>query len=712
MRKHFLFHLLTVVVTLLLAGCSEKEKEILVESIALSQPSAEMELGETLTLKATVSPSNASYDGITWTSTNPKVASVTTSGLVTALSEGNTTITVMAGGRTASCAITVVKGFVAVTSISLNKTSLEIIEGESETLVATVFPDDATDKTIIWTSSNEAVITVKDGTVTAIKEGESTVSAKAGDKTASCTVIVKKKVIAIDSIELNKTELILVEGESETLTATVKPDDATDKSVSWISTNESIATVDNSGKVTAVKDGETTITATAGEKSATCKVVVQKKVIAVESVELSYELLELVEGDSKTLSAIVKPDDATDKSVTWTSSNSGVATVKDGVVTAIREGEATITAKAGDKSATCKVVVSKKIIAVESITLNKTELSLVEGNTETLIATVTPDDATDKTVTWTSSNTSVALVKDGVVTAVKEGEATITAKAGDKSATCKVVVSKKIIAVESVVLNKTELTLSESESEILSATILPEDATDKSVSWESSDKTVATVDGDGRVTAIKKGEALITAKVGEKSASCKVTVQSKVIAVESIELNQSELSLYEGDTATLTATVKPDNATDKTVTWTSSNSSIVMVDSDGLVKAISKGSATITASAGGVSAMCSVTVRDVTVAVTGVSLDVTMFNLEIGKTATLIATVRPSNATNKDVTWSSSDTSIASVSSSGVVTGKAEGTATITVKTKDGAKTATCWVTVVSPRNTETIDDGNEYTWD
>lgn len=190
MRKHFLFHLLTVVVTLLLAGCSEKEKEILVESIALSQPSAEMEIGETLTLKATVSPSNASYDGLNWTSTNPKVASVSTSGLVTALSEGNTIITVMAGGKTASCAITVVKGFVAVTSISLNKTSLEMVEGDSETLIALVLPDDATDKNVTWTSSDESVVTVENGLVSAISSGIATIKAKAGELTASCSISV------------------------------------------------------------------------------------------------------------------------------------------------------------------------------------------------------------------------------------------------------------------------------------------------------------------------------------------------------------------------------------------------------------------------------------------------------------------------------------------------------------------------------------------
>lgn len=261
--------------SLLFVSCGEQEKEITVQSIAISQPSAEMEIGEKLTLKATVSPSNASYDGLNWTSTNPKVASVSTSGLVTALSEGNTTITVMAGGKTASCAITVVKGFVAVTSINLNKTSLELVEGDSESLTATVLPDDATDKTVTWASSNEAVATVKDGKITAVKEGEANVSVKAGNQIASCKVIVKKKVIAVVSIELNKTEITLVEGDSETLTATVKPEDATDKTVTWSSSDLAVAVVEE-GKITAVKEGKATIAAQAGNIIATCSIIVNR----------------------------------------------------------------------------------------------------------------------------------------------------------------------------------------------------------------------------------------------------------------------------------------------------------------------------------------------------------------------------------------------------------------------------------------------------
>ena len=171
-------------------------------------------------------------------------------------------------------------------------------------------------------------------------------------------------------------------------------------------------------------------------------------------------------------------------------------------------------------------------IPVESVSLDKTELSLVEGDSETLTATVKPDNATDKTVTWSSSDGSVATVDaNGKVTAVKEGTATITAKAGEKTATCTVTVAKKVIAVESVTLNKESLALVEGDSETLTATVKPDNATDKSVTWSSSDSSVATVDANGKVTAVKEGTATITAKAGEKSATCTVTVKKNVFEI-------------------------------------------------------------------------------------------------------------------------------------------------------------------------------------
>ena len=494
---------------------------------------------------------------------------------------------------------------IPVASISINPTSLTLEEGETSNISATVSPSNATDKAVTWSSSSNAVATIKEGVVTAVKEGSATITAKAGGKTAVCEVKVHAKFVAVTSITLDQTSLDLKEGETATLTATVKPDNATDKAVAWTSSNDKVATVKD-GKVTAVKEGTATITATAGDKKATCKVTVEKNFVEVTSITLDKTTLTVTAGEEETLTATVKPDDATDKTVTWTSSNTAIATVKDGKVKGIKAGTATITAQAGDKKATCKVVVTKSVIEVTSITLDKTTLSLTVGAEETLTATVKPDNATDKTVTWTSSNTAIATVKDGKVKGVKAGTATITAKAGSKTATCKVTVTKATIAVTSITLNKTTLSLTVGAEETLTATVKPDNATDKTVTWTSSNTAIATVK-DGKVKGIKEGTATITAKAGDKTATCKVTVSKATVAVTSVTLNKTSLSLKVNQEETLIATVKPDNATDKTVKWSSSNTSVATVN-NGKVKGIKAGTAVITAKAGDKSAKCNVTV--------------------------------------------------------------------------------------------------------
>ena len=194
-------------------------------------------------------------------------------------------------------------------------------------------------------------------------------------------------------------------------------------------------------------------------------------------------------------------------------------------MTAVKAGSATITAKAGDKSATCAVTVKAKVVPVSSVSLNKATLELTEGDSETLTATVAPDNATNKTVTWSSSDASVATVDNGgKVTAVKAGSATITAKAGDKSTTCAVTVKAKAIPVSSITLNETSIEIQVGESRLLVATVGPENATNKAVSWSSSDTTIVIVNQIGKVTALKSGTAIITAKAGDKTATCTVSV--------------------------------------------------------------------------------------------------------------------------------------------------------------------------------------------
>ncbi len=248
---------------------------------------------------------------------------------------------------------------IAVTGVSLDQSSLTLDIGGTANLTATVSPSNATNKAVSWSTSNQSVATVNNGTVTAVAAGTVTITATAGGKSAICSVTVNKKVTPVSSLTLDKTEISLVEDESLTLKATVSPSNAEDNTVNWSSSDSNVASVDQSGNVTALRTGTATITAAAGGKTATCSVTVSKKHVEVESVELDKTEVTITEGENTTLTATVKPDDATDPVVTWESNNPEVATVEDGVVTAVKEGTAVITAKAGEKEATCAVTVEQ-----------------------------------------------------------------------------------------------------------------------------------------------------------------------------------------------------------------------------------------------------------------------------------------------------------------------------------------------------------------
>lgn len=253
-------------------------------------------------------------------------------------------------------------------------------------------------------------------------------------------------------------------------------------------------------------------------------------------------------------------------------------------------------------------------VAVTGVSLNQTSGTINIGDTLNLTATVTPSNATNKKVTWSTSDSSVATVNNGAVKGVKAGSTTITVATvdGNKTATCNVTVNS--VPVTGVTLNKTSLTIEEGQTSTLVATVAPTNATNKNVTWSSSDSTVASVSSSGVVTAVKKGTATITVTTvdGDKTATCDVTVNEKSvtpIAVTGVSLNKTSLSLKEGDSETLIETVSPENASNKNVTWSSSNTSIVTVN-NGVVSAHHEGNATITVTTvdGNKTATCNVTV--------------------------------------------------------------------------------------------------------
>ncbi len=255
-----------------------------------------------------------------------------------------------------------------------------------------------------------------------------------------------------------------------------------------------------------------------------------------------------------------------------------------------------------------------------------------------------------------------------------------------------------VVPVTGITLTKDKVSMLPNKIYYLQANVGPANATNKAVTWKSSNTAVATVDSNGKVTAVAPGTATITATAKDgsgKSASCSVTVTQPVTG---ITLNKTSISLQKGGTYTLIATVSPSYASNKTVTWMSSNDSVATVDANGKVTAVATGTATISVIANDLSgngADCEVIVIQ---PVTDIVLSNSSVNLKTGGTYTLTATVSPSNATNKTLTWKSSNTAVATVDSNGKVTAVGAGSATITATAKDGSgKSASCSVTVTEP---------------
>ena len=256
----------------------------------------------------------------------------------------------------------------------------------------------------------------------------------------------QQSVIDVENVSLNKDSLTLEEGATEQLKATITPADATYRNIIWTSSNDSVASVDNSGNVTAKSIGTAVITATTKDgKSAACTVTVKKKEIAIEYIYLNASSLSVQKGGSTRITATIGPDNTTySKAVKWSSSNDSVATVdSDGNVKAIAAGNAIITAETiNGKTASCSILVYENHII--SINLSDSKISLKEGGSYKINASISPSNTTDdKTLTWTSSNPSIASVdSDGNVTAKKAGTTVITATSVNGiTAQCQVMVT-------------------------------------------------------------------------------------------------------------------------------------------------------------------------------------------------------------------------------------------------------------------------------
>lgn len=688
---------------------------VALESIAITpEGPITLGVGENKILDVVYNPEDTTEDKtVVWTSNNTAVATIEQSGKVTAVAPGTATITAAVGNKTDSVTINVTSKLTKI-DVSPSVVNLETnTENKNKsTLTVTYTPNNTTDsKEVTWESSDTSVATVNPGAagtaeITAVGNGTATITVHSEVEGVADATTAVNVITAVKSVSLDKTSGTLNKGDTVDLVATVTPSDASEVTKTWTSSDDSVATVDANGKVTAKGKGTAIITVTAKDannNSVTATYTVEVKV-PLTSINLG-DNFQLYKGQTKTLEVVYTPNknETTDETrVRWESDNTAVATVdENGIVTAVKPGTATITATTIDAAHTDSVTVTVPQVHVATIVLNKNETIIEKGKSDTLsvIEIISEDIAheitDDTTVTWSSDNEAVATVdENGVVKAIAPGEngavgtATITATVAGKTATCAVKVISKL---NDITLSETDIELEKNNTKTITVTYNPEDTTDnRTVTWSSKNEQVATVDQDGKITAVAGGNAVIEAKVGSITKTVNVKV---VVPLTGVSLKQST-EILKGGTETLVVKYNPEDTTNTTtLKWTSDNEAVAKVDQNGKVTGIKAGTANITVTVETdkgekFEATTVVTVKEIKL--TGISITNKKDILYKNEVLTLSIIFNPENTTDdRTIIWSSSDEDVAKVDQNGKVIALKAGTVTITAKVKKEDVTST-----------------------
>lgn len=675
-----------------------------VASVAVQPLTQALVLGQGATFTATPRDVNgAPLSGrvITWTSSSDAVATVSQDGQVVTHTVGTATITATSEGVSGSATVTVSP--IPVASVSVQPASAALTVGAAVALTAQ--PMDANgaplDRALTWSSDNPAVASVSaTGVVTALAPGSATISATSEGVRGTAAVVVT--LVPVGSVAVLPTTATVVAGQMVALSAIVRDTAGrvlTDRVVSWTSSDVHVAIVSTTGVVTSMSAGTTTITATSEGRSATSTVTVVAP--PIDSVTVQPSLATVQVGGTTTLTATVKDVNGaivTDRVVTWASSNVAVATVSStGVVTGVSAGTAIISATSGGRSGRTTVTVVP--VPVGSVTVSPSSATLVPTQVLSLSAVVRDANnavVTDRTVTWTSSNSAVATVSSsGVVTAVARGTATITATSEGRTGTSSVSVVP--MPVGRVTVNPATANVTAGQAVALSATVRDTSGavvSDRVITWRSSNTAVATVSAAGVVMGVAPGTVTITATSETQSGSAAVTVRS--VPVATVTLDPTGVTLEPGQTATLSATTKSADGTvltGRTVTFSSGNVNVASVSGDGVVTAVAPGTTTITAASEGQIATATVTVQP---SVANVVVSPNEVFIRRNGTVQLSATAYDASnhaITGRTVTWSTSDDHLATVSNTGLVTARRAGTVTITATIDGRSGTARLTIT-------------------
>ena len=548
--------------------------------------SINLNIGEEVTIKFLLNPSNATLKETNWTNSDSSKVSMKDSvgyALIKGLEVGSSDIEITVKDydgnvKTDSVKVNVINSNqpVLVSSIALSPTSVTLNPNGTYKFNVTVSPSNATNKGVIWSSNTNVVSVDQNGNIKALKDGMAKIRVTAKDgsgKYAEANVTVessKPTNILVTGVSLNASTVKMYVGQSYQLIHTIKPSNATNKGVIWSSNDTNVVSVDQNGNIKALKDGMAKIRVTAKDgsgKYAEANVTVESSKptnILVTGVSLNASTVKMYVGQSYQLIHTIKPSNATNKGVTWSSSNTNVVSVSNGKIVGKSSGKAriTVTTNDGRYSAYTDVTVinrpssnsssnsssssSSGSSISSSIDIVKDMIELNKGSEEKLEYKLS-QDLTDSIIIWKSSNTDVAVVKNGIVTAISDGEATITATINGKDIkdTCKVIVKK--LDLTGIVFEDESLSISVGKTLKLTLNALPSGADLPSLKWDVDNIEILSVSDEGVIKGINVGEAVVTVSSmdGKYSASINIVVTPYVsepieINVEGYDLNFDE----------------------------------------------------------------------------------------------------------------------------------------------------------------------------
>ena len=585
----------TIFVKAFTTDTNDEPSIIGVDSVTISPNVLNLKVGESSSLTYNISPSNADIKSTEWSSSNTGVVSVDKDGKVSAVGIGTANVVIKVVGQdnseaSDSIVVNVISRYTSVNSVTLVDTnnntlsnSMNLNIGEEVTIKFLINPSNVTLKETNWTNSDSSKVSMKDSVgyalIKGIEVGSSDIEITVKDydgnvKTDSVkvNVINSNQPVLVSSIALSPTSVTLNPNGTYKFNVTVSPSNATNKGVTWSSSNTNVVGVDQNGNIKALKDGTAKIRVTAKDgsgKYAEASVTVESSKptnILVTSVSLNASTVKMYVGQSYQLIHTIKPSNATNKGVTWSSSNTNVVSVSNGKIVGKSSGKAriTVTTNDGRYSAYTDVTVinrpssnssssskpssssSSGSSISSSIDIIKDTIELNKGSEEKLEYKLS-QDLTDSIIIWKSSNTDVAVVKNGIVTAISDGEATITATINGKDIkdTCKIIVKK--LDLTGIVFEDESLSISVGKTLKLTLNALPSGADLPSLKWDVDNKDILSVSDEGVIKAINVGETIVTVSSmdGKYSASINIIVTPYVsepieINVEGYDLNFDE----------------------------------------------------------------------------------------------------------------------------------------------------------------------------